>query len=144
MPGGVGNRLLVQSDGKALYVSDGETVARTTAAAPQVASTALVVVGTGRRARATGVTITFSTDVNPTLAANASSYVVRAVKGRRIVRIRKRGISYNAATRTLTITFAARNPVGKGFQVVITPGAIVGADALLLSNNTIVISPPTT
>jgi Domain of unknown function (DUF5122) beta-propeller len=140
LPGSVGSRLLVQSDGKVLFVSGNDSVARTTAPAPQVSSTALIVTGTGRRARATGVTITFNTGINPSLATNQSSFVVRAVKGRRIVRIRKRGISYDAATQTLTINFAARNVIGKGFQVVITPGAIVGVDSQTLSNNTIVIS----
>jgi uncharacterized delta-60 repeat protein len=143
LPASVGTRLLVQSDGKVLFVSGNDSVARTTAPAPAVASTSMIVVGTGKRAKATGVTITFNTDVNSTLATNASSFVVRAVKGRRIIRIKKKGISYNEATRTLTINFATRNPVGKGFQVVITPGAIVGADAQALSNNTIVIPLPT-
>src|SRR5262249_29963787 len=82
LPASVGTRLLVQSDGKVLFVSGNDSVARTAAPAPQVASTSIIVVGTGKRAKATGVTITFNTDVNPTLATNASSFVVRAVKGR--------------------------------------------------------------
>jgi hypothetical protein len=109
-----------------------------------VVSTSIIVTGTGRKASATGATITFNTSVNPILAANLSSFAVHAMKGRRSIRIKKGGISYNAATRTLTIRFAGRNPVGTGFRVIITPGAIVGADDQVLSNNTILVPVATT
>lgn len=144
LPAGMGSRLLVQSDGKVLFVSAGDAVARTTAPALQVVATTIVTIGTGRKARATGVTITFNTDINPTLAANSSAFVVHPRKGRRAIRMKRGGVSYNAATRTLTIRFAGRYAVGTGFQVMITPGAIVAVDAQTLGNNTILVPVATT
>jgi uncharacterized delta-60 repeat protein len=135
---------VVQPDGKVVFTTS-NGVARTTAPVPAVASSTVVTVGTGTKAKATGVTITFNTAVNPTLSSNVSVYVVRTVKGRKVVKIKKKGgIVYNAATRTLTLSFAAKTAIGKGFTVVITPGGIVGADGEVLSNNTITITPSTT
>ncbi len=144
IPEPVESRMLMQSDGKLIFRAGDNVVARTTAPAPQVASTAPIVTGSGKKAKAMGVTITFNTGINATLASNVSSYLVRPMKGRRAIRIKKGGVSYNATTRTLTIKFAAKNPLGNGFQVLITPGAIIGADAQTLSTNIILIPPPTT
>ena len=139
--------VVVQTDGKALFLA-GDQAARTTAPVPAVTSTTITTVGTGKKAKATGVTITFNTAVNPTLALNVASYVVRLGKGKKAVKIRKKGgISYNATTQTLTINFATKMAFKKGFVVLITPGGIVGADGELLFNGAvtpIVISPPTT
>ena len=43
-------------------------------------------------------------------------------------KLKKKGISYNAATQTLTLNFAQKTAVGKGFDVVVLTGGIVGAD----------------
>ncbi len=126
----------------------GDQVARTTAPVPAVTTTTIITTGTGKRAKATGVTITFNTTVNPTVATNVTAYLVRPAKGKKAIKLRKKGgISYNAATDTLTIRFAAKTAIGKGFRVLITPGGIVGADGEILFNGAvvpIVITPTTT
>ena len=69
------------------------------------------------------MTITFNTAVNPTLLTESSLYTVRAAKGRKVIKLKKRGgVSYNAATQTLTLNFAGKTAIGTGFQVVITDG----------------------
>jgi uncharacterized delta-60 repeat protein len=140
LPASDDGRLLVQTDGKVLFLS-GNEVARTTAPAPQVASTTIVTTGTGKKASATGVSLTFNTAINPALASNVKVYVVRAGKGKKLFKIKK--LAYNPANYTLTITFA-KTPVGKGFQVLIAPGGIVGVDGEVLNNNTIIVAPSTT
>jgi uncharacterized delta-60 repeat protein len=144
IPNAVTGRMFQQADGKVVSLSGG-TVIRTTAPAPAVASTTIITTGTGKKAKASGVTITFNTAINPSLASTVTAYLVRPAKGKKGLKIRKKGgISYNAATQTLTINFATKTPVGKGFVLVVTPGAIVGADDQILSNNTIVIPVATT
>ena len=128
------HRVFVQSDGKVVFLS-GNQVVRTTAPAPAVTTTTIITTGTGKKAKATGVTITFNTGVNPTLATNVKAYMVRPMKGKKVIKLKKKsGISYNAATRTLTFNFAAKTAVGKGFRVIIAPGGIVGADGQVLNN----------
>ncbi len=134
----------VQTDGKALFLS-GSQVARTTAPPPVVTTTTIVTTGTGKKAKASGVTITFNTAINPTLASNVVAYLIRPMKGKKAIKIRKKGgISYNAATQTLTINFAAKMAVGKGFIVTVMPGGIVAADGQVLANLIIPIAPATT
>ena len=139
--------VVVQTDGKALFLA-GSQVARTTAPVPAVVSTTIVTTGTGKKAKATGVTIAFNTAINPTLASDVVAYLVRPMKSKKGIKLRKKGaISYDAATRTLTITFASKTAVGKGFQVLITPGGIVGADGEVLFDGAvtpILITPTTT
>ena len=126
VPNAIGSRMFVQTDGKVVYDAYGGYVTRTTAPVPAVVSTSTITVGTGKKARATGVSITFNTAINPALLNNVTSYVIRAVKGRKIIKLRKRGsISYNATTQTLTLTFQGKQTIGKGFTVAITPGGIV-------------------
>jgi uncharacterized delta-60 repeat protein len=143
LPESISSQVLVQSDGKVLFNTyDG--VVRTTAPVPAVASTSIVSTGTGKKVSATGVTITFNTAVNPTLAENVKVYVLRGGKRKKTIRIKK--VSLDATGLDLTFSFA-RTAVGKGFQVVITPGGIVGADGEVLNGGapiTIVIPPATT
>jgi uncharacterized delta-60 repeat protein len=140
----IDGRMVMQSDGKVDFLTF-NGVARTTAPAPAAATTSIVTTGTGKNAKATGVTITFNTAVNPTLLTDPSLYAVRTVKGRKVIKLKKRGgVSYNAATQTLTLNFAGKTAVGSGFQVVVTSGGIVGADGQVLSTTPIVITPTTT
>ena len=88
LPQGVSGRLLVQADGKVIYNSD-LGVARTTAPPTAVASTTIITVGTGKNAKATGVTISFNTAINSTLVKNVKIFVLRAKKGARPSRSRE-------------------------------------------------------
>ena len=81
LPQSVNSRVLVQTDGKVIYNSD-LGVARTTAPPPAVASTTIITQGTGKNAKATGVTISFNTAINPALVKNVKIFVLRAAKGR--------------------------------------------------------------
>jgi uncharacterized delta-60 repeat protein len=143
LPESISSQVLVQSDGKVLFNTyDG--VARTTAPVPAVASTSIVSTGTGKTVSATAVTITFNTAINPTLAENVKVYVLRGGKRKKAMKIKK--VSLDATGLDLTFSFA-KTAVGKGFQVVITPGGIVGADGEVLNGGapiTIVIPPATT
>jgi uncharacterized delta-60 repeat protein len=138
-----GKQLLVQADGKDVFLS-GVRVVRTTAPVPTVVSSAIVITGTGKKASATAVTIGFNTAINPTLASNLKVYLLRATKGRKNIKIKR--VSLDATGRMLTISFT-KTTVGKGFQVVITPGAIVAADGEVLNGGApiaITISPAAT
>ncbi len=142
----VGSKLLVQTDGKVLFGAD-QGVARTTAPVPAVTTTTIVTTGTGKKAKATGVTLTFNTAINPTLASNIVAYLVRPMKGKKAIKLKKKGgIVYNPTTQTLTLNFASKTAVGKGFQVIITPGGIVAADGQILFNGaaTPILIAPTT
>ena len=101
---------------------------------PAVVSTTIVTTGTGKKAKATGVTLTFNTAINPALISNLTAFTVRPMKGKKAIKIKKGGIVYNAATQTLTLNFAKKTKVGKGFQVLIMPGGIVAADGQVLFN----------
>ncbi len=140
LPQTVDSRLLVQADGKVIYNAD-EGIARTTAPAPAVASTTIITVGTGKNAKATGVTINFNTAINPLLIKNVKIFVLRAAKGGKLIKIKK--FSLDSTGQHLTFNFA-KTAVGKGFKLVITPGAIVAADGGVLGGGapiTIVIPP---
>jgi len=139
LPISMNGRMIIQTDGKVAFGSF-NGVARTTAPTPTVVSTSILTTGTGRRAKATGVTITFNTGINPTLATTSPIYLIRPARGRQTIKLRKRGgISYDATTQTLTFRFARNTAVGSGFRVLVAPGAILGADGQVLSNNTILI-----
>ncbi len=143
LPGIANSRLLVQADGKAIYLTP-SNIYRTTAPVPAVQSTAIVTTGTGRKAKASGVTITFNTPINPTLARNVKIYVLRGGKSRKIHKLN--GPVLDATGRILTFNFA-KTSVGKGFLLVITPGAIVGADGEVANGGapiTITIPPTVT
>ncbi len=139
--------VVVQTDGKALFLTGSSQVARTTAPVPAVVTTTINTTGTGKKAKATGVTLTFNTAINPTLASNIASYLVRPMKGNKAIKLKKKGgIVYNPTTQTLTLNFASKTAVGKGFRVVITPGGIVAADGQILFNGAaipILIAPTT-
>jgi hypothetical protein len=139
--------VVVQTDGNALFLTDSSQVARTTAPVPAVVSTTIVTTGTGKKAKATGVTLTLNTAINPTLAANITAYLVRPMKGKKAIKLKKKGaIVYNPTTQTLTLNFAAKTAIGKGFQVIITPGGLVAADGEILFNGAaipILITPTT-
>jgi uncharacterized delta-60 repeat protein len=140
LPLSVDSRLLRQADGKLDFLSGGQVV-RTSSTTTAV-STTIITAGSGKKARATGVTITFNTAVNPALLTDPSLWLVRAVKGRRHIKIKKKGgVSYNGATDTFTLDFARKTALGSGFVVVITARGIVGADGQVLSSTPIVISP---
>ena len=105
-------------------------VTRTTAPPPAIAATSIITTGTGKKTQATGVTITFNTAVNGTMAINLKTYQVLRANGRQAIKLLKHdGIGYNSVTQTLTLRFARKTPVRKGFQVLITPGGIVGIDS---------------
>ena len=100
--------------------------------------------GSGKHAMATGLTIKFNTGLNPALATNPNLYQVRTMKGKKLVKLKKKGgITYNASTETLTLNFAKKTAVGSGFMVVLSPGAVVAADGQVMSSNTIVVAPST-
>jgi uncharacterized delta-60 repeat protein len=139
----VGSRLFVQNDSKVVFLA-GNQVVRTTPPAPAAVITTLVTVGNGKNAKASGVAMTFNTAVNPTILTDPNLYQVRAVKGKKIIKLKKKGVVYNAATQTLTLSFAGKTAIGKGFQVVVTTGGIVGADGQVLPSTPIIILPPTT
>lgn len=144
IPESVNGRMLMQTDGKLVFLS-GNDVVRTTPPTPAASSTGIVVTGSGKKAKASGVTITFNTAVNPALLTNPNLYQVRALKGHRLIKIRKRGgVIYDAATQTLTLNFAGKTALGKGFQVTVLTGGIVGADGQVLPATPILIMPPTT
>ncbi len=135
--------LLAQADGKAVFISSNGVV-RTTAPPPVVASTSITSTGTGTKAAATAVTITFNTAVNPTLASNIKIYLLKGLKPRKTLKIKH--VTLDSTGRNLTFSFA-KTKIGKGFQVVITPGAIVAADGEVLNGGapfTITIPPSTT
>jgi uncharacterized delta-60 repeat protein len=138
LPGSLDSRVVAQSDGKFLYLS-GNNVVRTTAPTPAVVTTTIIMTGHGKKAKAAGVTITFNTTLNPTLASNIKIYTLRAGKGKKTFKIKKQ-LTYNPANSTLTIPFN-KTPVGKGFILLIAPGGIVGTDGEVLANTTIVIPP---
>jgi uncharacterized delta-60 repeat protein len=133
----IGSKLLVQTDGKVVFGADGG-VARTTAPAPVVTTTTIVTTGTGKNAKASGVTIAFNTAINPVLLSNLTAFTVRPMKGKKAIKIKKGGLVYNAATQTLTINFATKMKVGKGFQVLIMAGGVVAADGQVLFNGAVV------
>ncbi len=124
LPGNINSHLLVQTDGKVIYFIT-SNIYRTTAPVPAVQSAAIVTTGTGSKAKASGVTITFNTPVNPTLARNVKVYMLRGGKPKKTLKLK--GPVLDATGRMLTFNFA-KTSVGKGFLLVITPGAIVGAD----------------
>jgi uncharacterized delta-60 repeat protein len=141
LPTRLTGRMLVQTDGKILF-PNGSGVARTTttASALAITNTALTTTGMGKNSRATGLTVGFNTGIDPVLATNVNIYQVKTVKGNKVVKLRKKSpITYDASSQTLTIHFASKTAVGKGFQVVLSPGAIVAADGQVLSTNTIVV-----
>jgi hypothetical protein len=145
VPDDVDGRMLQQADGKVVYVSFGY-IDRTTAPAPAVVSTTIVTTGTGKKAKASGVTLTFNTAINPVLVSNLTALMVRPMKGKKAIKIKKGGIVYNPTTQTLTVTFAKKTAVGKGFQVLIMPGGVVAADGQVLFNGAaipILITPTT-
>ena len=113
----VNSHLLVQTDGKVIYLNP-SNIYRTTAPVPAVQSTAIVITGTGSKAKASGVTITFNTAVNPTLARNVKIYVLRGGKPKKTLKLK--GPVLDATGRMLTFNFA-KTSVGKGFLLVITP-----------------------
>jgi uncharacterized delta-60 repeat protein len=138
---GLESRLLVQSDSKVLFATN-YGVARTTAPEPAVVTTTTTASGTGEEAQASGVAPTF----NPSLASDLSAIVVRSLKGKKAIKIKKGGITYDAATQTLIIRFARKTAVGKGFRLQVTPGEIAGADGQVLFHGagiTILIAPST-
>jgi uncharacterized delta-60 repeat protein len=144
LPAYVSGRMFLQSDGKVVFGSS-NGIARSTAPTPAASATSVITTGTGKKAKASGVTITFNTAVNPNLLTNPSLYQVRAVKGRKLIPLKKRGgVAYNPTTQTLTLSFAGKLAVGSGFQVVVTTGGIVGADGQILPATPIVITPTTT
>jgi uncharacterized delta-60 repeat protein len=140
---GINSRLFVQMDGKVVFLS-GSQVARTTAPTPAAATTTIITKGTGKKAKATGVTIRFNTAVNPNLLTSPSIYQVRPHGKKTLIKLKKKGISYNAATQTLTLTFASKTAIGKGFDVVVVTGGIIGADGQVLPSTPIVITPSST
>ncbi len=164
LPVPVNGPMLVQTDAKVLFVSSLNGIGRTTPTAtltgspptpppppsppsPVVQATTIMTTGTGKKARASGVTIAFNTAVNSTLASNITAYLVRPIKGKKAIKIKKRGIIYSAAAHTVTIEFAKKTAVGKGFEVLITPGGIVASDGQVLFDGAatpIVIGPATT
>jgi uncharacterized delta-60 repeat protein len=137
VPDSVQGRMLQQADGKVVYVSY-SYIDRTTAPVPAVVSTTIVTTGTGKKAKASGVTLTLNTAINPALISNLTAFTVRPMKGKKAIKIKKGGIVYNAATQTLTITFAKKTKVGPGFQVLIMPGGVVAADGQILFNGAVV------
>jgi uncharacterized delta-60 repeat protein len=144
LPGSFGGRLVVQADGKAVYLSSGGVV-RTTAPAPTVVSNSLVVVGRGRRVRATALVLKFNTNLNAALATNPALYRVRAgTRGNRFLKIRS--VVYDPTTFSLTLTLRPASAANKGFQVFIAGGGIVEAGGQVLNNgaSTIVFIPPPT
>ncbi len=146
LPTSVRSRLFLQSDGKVVFVTS-YGVARTTAPAPAVAGTTIITTGTGTKAKASSVTITFNTAIDPVQAVDIKVYLGRSTKGGRLIAIRKKGgITYDAATQTLTINFARKTMVNKGFEVRFKGGAIVGVDGQVLFKGAvipIVIAPST-
>jgi uncharacterized delta-60 repeat protein len=143
IPAAPTTRMFVQADGKVVYIAGGE-VARTTPPTPAAATTTIITKGTGKKAKATGVTITFNTAVNPNLLTNPSIYQVRPHGKKTLIKLKKKGVSYNAATQTLTLNFAQKTAIGKGFDVVVLTGGIVGADGQVLPSTPIFIAPSTT
>jgi uncharacterized delta-60 repeat protein len=140
----VDSRLLIQTDGKVLFLAGNQT-ARTTPPAPAAATTAILTTGTGKKAKATGVTITFNTAVNPNLLTSPTLYTIRVANKRKLIKLKKRGsVSYNAATQTLTLTFAGKTAIGAGFQVTVMTGGIIAADGQVLPATPILILPLTT
>jgi uncharacterized delta-60 repeat protein len=142
LPQIVDSQVFVQTDGKVLY-NGNLGITRTTAPAPLVASTTIITQGTGKNAKATGVTISFNTAINPALVKNVKIFVLRAAKGGKLIKIKR--ISLDSTGQNLTFNFA-KTAVGKGFKLVITPGAIVGADGSVFGGGapvTIVIPPNT-
>jgi uncharacterized delta-60 repeat protein len=143
LPAYVSGRMFLQTDGKVVFGSS-NGIARTTAPTPAAATTTIITTRTGKKAAASGVTITFNTGVNPNLLTNSSLYQIRSVKGKKLIKLKKRGgVSYNAATQTLTLNCAGKTAVGSGFQVVVTTGGIVGVDGQILPATPIVITPTT-
>ncbi len=137
------SRLLVQSDGKVLFDTD-NGVARTTA--PPAVVTTITTPGTCENAEPTGVSLAFNTAIYPSLASDLSAIVVRSLKGKKAIKIKKGGITYGAATQTLTIRFARKTAVGKGLRLQVTPGGIAGDDGQVLFHGagiTILIAPST-
>ena len=139
---GVSSRMFVQMDGKVVFLT-GNQVARTTAPTPAATTKSIITKGTGKKAKATGGTITFNTAVNPNLLTSPTIYQVRPNGKKKVIKLKKKGVSYNAATQTLTLNFASKTAVGKGFQIVLLTGGIIGADGQVLPS-TPIIMPSTT
>lgn len=133
-PVGLSGRLLLQSDGKVIFQNYNDII-RTTAPPPNVVASGLVMVGKGKRARVMGVTIQFNTAVNMMLASNPNAYSVLPLKGRRPIKVRKKGgVVSDPTTNTLTLRFVGRVQAGKGLRVIVNPGGIIGADGAVLFN----------
>jgi uncharacterized delta-60 repeat protein len=142
LPGGSVDSLFVQTDGKVVF-DDANSIFRTTPPTLAVTTTTITTGGTVKNPTATAVTITFNTAINPTLAGNIKIYALRGGKPKKVLKIKH--ISFDSTDKQLTFTFA-KTKIGKGFQIVITPGAIVAADGNVLSGGGIVTItiPPTT
>jgi uncharacterized delta-60 repeat protein len=144
VPAAPTTRMFVQADGKVVYIA-GDEVARTTPPTPAAATTTIITTGTGKKAKATGVTIRFNTAVNPNLLTSPTIYQVRPNGKKKVLKLKKKGgVAYNAATQTLSLTLASKTAIGKGFQVVVITSGIVGADGQVLPSTPIIITPSTT
>jgi uncharacterized delta-60 repeat protein len=139
LPASMGGRMIMQPDGKVAYGTF-NGVARTTAPTPGVVTTTIVSTGTGKRAKASAIKITFNTGLNQALATNSKIYTILPAKGRKAIAIRKNGgVAYDPTTQTLTLSFARKVPGGSGFRVLIAPGGILGADGQVLAISTILV-----
>jgi len=129
-------RLLVQADGKVVF-NTGGSIVRTTAPVPQVASTSLVMTGTGKRAKVTAITLQFNTSVNPSLASNVKLYQVRVgQKGKNFLKIKR--VTYNASMNSLTIQLSKPTKISsKGYQVLVTGSGIIEASGEILDNGSV-------
>jgi uncharacterized delta-60 repeat protein len=140
LPVEVGNRLLVQSDGRVVFNNPSpaaNSIARTTAPAPQLESVSLVTTGTGKSAEVSAITVQFNTNVNSTLASAANLYQVKVgTKGNNLVKVRK--AVYNANDDSVTLQLRPAKVRTQGYTVLISGSGIIKANAGLLNNGSVV------
>ncbi len=138
--------LLVQNDGKIVFISS-DGIGRTTPPAPLVfPSPVLITKGTGSKTKVSGVTIFFNTSVNPGMASNIKIYRVHiGTKGRRNIKLRN--ATYDGANNSVSLQF--RKPAKlnkKGYRIIFMASTgIVGSGSQLLNGGSAfaIYVPPT-
>ncbi len=108
------------------------------ASAPAVQESRLVFAGSSKKTNT--IAIRFNTTLDPALAARKSTYKVRiGKKGRRFAAIRR--VSYDAATRSVTITLKQKFNRKAQLFVLIAPNRLAGPDGRPLGDGRAVVIP---
>jgi len=123
----------VQPDGKLVFANY-QGVSRTTAPAPVVVTAQLVMPNTNKNAKSNTIVVHFNTALNPTLANNKKSYLIKVGKRGRPNANMIRRVRYDAATQSVTITLKQKFNRKAQLFVVVNPVGLASADSQFLNN----------